>query len=284
MTVQLRTLGLVALLVLVLATAIAALALYFGVYNIAATTQHTRPVYWLMDYAMQRSIRVRTDPAAVPDLAEPARVRSGASLYGAHCLQCHGAPGVAPQPFAMGMTPAPANLVATARHWTPEALFWAIKHGIKMTGMPAWEYRLGDREIWDIVAFVEAMVRLSPQEYAALADALPAHQHTSEFGARPGPRGAPLGNATAGRRAVQQYLCATCHTIPGIVSANRHVGPPLGGMARRHFIAGIVNNTPENMERFLKDPQRLDPLTAMPALGLTDKDARDIAAFLYTLD
>lgn len=278
MTIRLRTLGLVALLVLMLALAGAALALYFGVYNIAATAQHTRPVFRLMDYAMLKSVQARSDPAAVPGLADQERIRSGAVHYRAHCLQCHGAPGVSPHPLAFGLTPAPANLVSTARMWKPQEMFWVVKHGIKMTGMPAWEYRLTDEEIWDIVAFVQAMVTLSPQDYAALAQMLPAHRPPRPVEA------ASTGDAKAGRRATEQYLCATCHTIPGVVGANRHVGPPLNGIGGRQYIAGIVSNTPDNMVRFLKDPQQLDPMSAMPALGLTDKDARDIAAYLYTLD
>ena len=92
------------------------------------------------------------------------------------------------------------------------------------------------------------------------------------------------GDAKAGRRAVEQYLCATCHTIPGIVGANRHVGPPLSGVGRRQYIGGILVNSPENMVRWLRNPQQIDPASAMPALGLTEKDAVDIAAFLATLD
>jgi cytochrome c1 len=67
------------------------------------------------------------------------------------------------------------------------------------------------------------------------------------------------------------------------VGADRHVGPSLTGMANRQYIAGVLPNTPVNMLRWLRDPTRIDPLTAMPNLGITNQDARDIAAFLYTL-
>ena len=72
--------------------------------------------------------------------------------------------------------------------------------------------------------------------------------------------------------------------IPGFVSASNHVGPPLDGMGRRALIAGVLPNTTENMVRFLKNPQQVDPLSAMPPLGLSDQDARDIAAYLAGLD
>jgi mono/diheme cytochrome c family protein len=86
-----------------------------------------------------------------------------------------------------------------------------------------------------------------------------------------------VGDANAGRRATEQYLCATCHTIPGIVGASRHVGPPLNGVGRRKFIAGVI-------KALATGPASGRPIAAMPALGLTQKDARDIAAYLYTLD
>jgi cytochrome c2 len=176
-----------------------------------------------------------------------------------------------------------------------------------MSGMPAWGYRISDAEMWDIVAFVESMPGLSPEEYASLdakaTASLGQHQaHRSSPAARAvstpsapppvaatepdiRPAAAPsLGDVAAGRHAVKQYLCATCHEIPGITSATRHVGPPLNGIAKRRYIGGVIRNTPENMVRWLQDPKQFDPLSAMPALGVSDQDARDMAAFLYTLE
>jgi putative membrane protein len=86
-----------------------------------------------------------------------------------------------------------------------------------------------------------------------------------------------------GIAAIERYGCGTCHTIPGIRTAKGVVGPPLTKMALRTFIAGVLTNTPENMERWIKDPPAVDKLTAMPKLGVTDRDAQDIATYLYTL-
>jgi cytochrome c2 len=72
--------------------------------------------------------------------------------------------------------------------------------------------------------------------------------------------------------------------IPGIAATPAPVGPPLEGMARRGFIGGVLPNTPANMQRWLLDPRAIDPRTAMPPLGLTQRDAADIAAYLATLD
>ena len=292
MTIKLRTIAIAALLALLIGALGAALTVYLGLYNIAATVQHTAPVFRLMDYAMHRSVKARSDPAAVPDLTDPGRIRSGAVHYRAHCLQCHGAPGVSPDALAFGMTPAPANLVSTARLWNPEEMFWVVKHGIKMTGMPAWEYKLSDDEMWDLIAFVQSLVTLAPKDYAALIETLPAHrdsmpgvaQLSAPASANTMTEKSLRGDAKAGRRATEQNLCATCHTIPGIVGANRHVGPPLNGVGRRQYIGGILSNTPDNMVKWLQNPHQFDPMSAMPPLGLTEKDARDIAAFLYTLD
>ena len=152
------------------ALASAAAFIFAGFYDVAATRQHTRPVYWVSDTVMRYAIARRARGTPIPDLSDPARALRGLRLYREHCLQCHGAPGVAPEPFALGMMPVPANLVETARRWPTANLHWVIAYGVKMTGMPAWKYRLSGAEIWDVVAFVERMAQLTPNDYAALVD------------------------------------------------------------------------------------------------------------------
>lgn len=292
----------VAIALLVLVAAVlggAAVVVSQGWYNVAATKPHLGLVYQFLDYAMYESVKAHAEAEAPPDLETPQRVARGAVLYRDHCLQCHGAPGVPPQPFAFGLQPQPVNLVPAARHWRPGQVFWVVKHGLKMSGMPAWEYRMSDAEIWDVVAFVMAMRVLSPVEYAALARALPESREVMrEREALPVPglalplAAAPrpalvspwLGNPEAGRLAMHQYLCVTCHVIPGVVGANRQVGPPLAGIAGRKYIAGILPNSPENMVRWLMHPPLFAPRSAMPDLNVTAEDARDMAAYLYTLE
>jgi cytochrome c1 len=91
------------------------------------------------------------------------------------------------------------------------------------------------------------------------------------------------GNADRGARALTAYGCSACHTIPGIAGADGMVGPPLTSFARRTYVAGEVTNTEENLIRWIQQPQAIEPGTAMPNLGVTDQDARDMAAYLYTL-
>jgi cytochrome c oxidase assembly factor CtaG/cytochrome c2 len=86
-----------------------------------------------------------------------------------------------------------------------------------------------------------------------------------------------------GRVAIRKYGCGSCHTIPGVTGARGLVGPPLGDLARRVYIAGVLPNEPDNMIRWLEDPPGVDEKTAMPNMGVTPRDARDIAAYLYTL-
>jgi putative membrane protein len=86
-----------------------------------------------------------------------------------------------------------------------------------------------------------------------------------------------------GRAAIKRYGCGSCHNIPGITGAQGLVGPPLGEIASRVYIAGVLPNEPANMVRWLENPPGVDDKTAMPNMGVTPRDARDIAAYLYTL-
>jgi cytochrome c len=119
---------------------------------------------------------------------------------------------------------------------------------------------------------------------AALAVALPlASSCESADGAAASANQITGGNADRGRELIRSYGCGTCHSIPGVTGANGLVGPPLGGIASRSYIGGVLPNAPDNMLRWLHDPRAVDPLTAMPNVGVTPSDARHIAAYLYTL-
>lgn len=93
----------------------------------------------------------------------------------------------------------------------------------------------------------------------------------------------PGGDEGRGKAAIAEYGCGSCHIIPGIPGAHGLVGPPLTAFARRKYIAGTRPNTPDNLIAWLRDPQALEPGTIMPTLGLTEAEARDLAAFLATL-
>lgn len=94
---------------------------------------------------------------------------------------------------------------------------------------------------------------------------------------------AAYGNPHQGRELIVHYGCGSCHVIPGIYTARGLVGPPLYFWSRRTMIAGEFPNTPDNLERWIENPPALEPGTAMPDVGVTPGQARDIAAYLYTL-
>jgi cytochrome c2 len=157
-----------------------------------------------------------------------------------------------------------------------------------MTGMPAWEYRLADADIWSLVAIVKLMAMISPADYQeARAEVLGEQDEASrgetdqtERSGAAGPATLEPGEPENGRAAILQYACISCHQVPGIVGPDVRVGPPLEGIADRQFIAGVLPNTPENMIRWIMRPQEVNPLTAMPDMGVSEAHARDIAAYL----
>jgi len=91
------------------------------------------------------------------------------------------------------------------------------------------------------------------------------------------------GNVHRGAQMIQYYGCGSCHIIPGISGAGGLAGPPLSGVGNRIYIAGVLQNTPDNMMRWIQNPKAVDEKTVMPNLGVTPKDAADIAGYLYTL-
>jgi len=91
------------------------------------------------------------------------------------------------------------------------------------------------------------------------------------------------GDAAQGKQIITQVGCGSCHIIPGIHDAHGLVGPPLNYFAERTMIAGEIANTPPNLARWLRNPQSVEPKTAMPNLGLSESQARDVTAYLYTL-
>jgi cytochrome c len=92
------------------------------------------------------------------------------------------------------------------------------------------------------------------------------------------------GDPRSGRIAIEHRACGGCHLIPGVPGASGNVGPPLTNFAGRTYIAGVMPNTPDNLRHWIANPPAFDRLTAMPPTGVGRQEARDIAAYLYTLD
>ncbi len=160
-----------------LITASAAAVVYFGLISVAADEPHTAPVTALLELARNRSIAVRADAIAVPDLDNSDRIQAGSGNYAAMCASCHLAPGQTSTELSQGLYPAPPDLTQLGLRDDPARAFWIIKHGIKATGMPAWGQSMDDRYIWDMVAFLQQLPLLDADQYQAMVDASGGHQH-----------------------------------------------------------------------------------------------------------
>ena len=163
---------------IVLAVILAVTAfLTLGAYNFAADAPHSALVQDLIEYARDRSIEVRSEGIQTPDLSDPGRITQGAVHYAEMCTGCHLAPGMDENEMRPGMNPKPPKL-ALMKGEEPEEQFWIVKHGIKMSGMPAWGATHSDEEIWAIVAFLQKLPELSPEQYRAMTAGAPQeHEH-----------------------------------------------------------------------------------------------------------
>ncbi len=136
---------------------------YSGVYNIGADDHHTKPVFAVMQTLRDRSIHLRSEEIKVPDLNDPQLILKGAGQYAAMCTQCHLKPGMKDSEIRPGLYPQPPNL--SQMHVDPQDAFWVIKHGIKMSAMPAWGGSHDDPTIWSMVAFLQKLPAMSADQY-----------------------------------------------------------------------------------------------------------------------
>lgn len=169
------------------AVAVGAGVVYSGLFDISADTPHSPLVHRLIETTREQAIERRARDVTAPvNLSDAERVRRGAGNYAAMCVECHLAPGKANSEIRMGLYPAPPDLARPAR--APENVaarqFWIIKHGIKATGMPAWSKGgIEDEAIWDMVAFLQRMPALTPEQYLALVESSDGHSHGGLHGA-----------------------------------------------------------------------------------------------------
>ncbi|MBA2078053.1 cytochrome c [Rhodanobacter sp. PCA2] len=144
---------------------------YSGAYDIGADAPHTRPVSVVLQALRDRSIRVRSEDLKLPDLDDPQLILKGAGQYAAMCTGCHLAPGMEDSEIRPGLYPQPPNLAQL--RVDPKAAFWAIKHGIKMSAMPAWGHSHDDATIWSMVAFLQKLPDMTPAQYKAIVAMAP---------------------------------------------------------------------------------------------------------------
>lgn len=141
---------------------------YSGIYDVSASSPHSGFVHWLLSTTSEASIERHAGRIEPPDLSDQSMVRAGASDFDAMCVGCHGAPGRQPDPVGQGLNPPPPDLAESASHMDAAELFWVTKHGIKMTGMPAWGATHEDDALWPVVAFLRTLPDLDASGYRAL--------------------------------------------------------------------------------------------------------------------
>ena len=162
------------------------LFVYLGVFNVAADVPHSALVFTAMELVRDRSIAVRIKNVQVPPLDDPELVAGGAEHYATMCVDCHLAPGIEQSDMRAGLYPQPPDLTEHIDAG-PAEKFWIVKHGIKMSAMPAWGKTHDDRSIWGIVAFLQRLPELTPEQYRALVDAQDdRHGHHNDAVSEPG--------------------------------------------------------------------------------------------------
>lgn len=139
--------------------------LYSGIIDVGASNPHSAPVRWLMHTAMRRSVDFHAAGIKPPPLDKPEMVMMGFRHYREMCVGCHLAPGVKNSEIRQGLMPRPPVLQKVASRLTPAEMFWIIKHGVKMTGMPAWGATHSDDKIWSMVAFLKKLPAMTPAQY-----------------------------------------------------------------------------------------------------------------------
>lgn len=160
-----------ALIVLAVIGAIIGIIFIFsGWYNVAASYPDGPTAKWVLNTTSDRSIRRHSSGIKLPsNLDDQAQIAKGARGYAEDCVGCHGGPEIPIFEGARAMNPEPPELVKTAGDWKPNELFWITKHGIRMTGMPAWGKEISDDEIWSDVAFMQKLPSMTPAEYSKLS-------------------------------------------------------------------------------------------------------------------
>jgi mono/diheme cytochrome c family protein len=139
-----------------------------GFYDIGADDHHTKVVLTIIEQLRERSIGVRTRTMDLRYVEDPVKIAAGAERYAALCVGCHLAPGVTKSDIRPGLYPHPPNLAQEDLRDGRRA-FWIVKHGIKMSAMPAWGKTLDDAAIWNVVSFLRKMPAMTPATYRQIS-------------------------------------------------------------------------------------------------------------------
>lgn len=155
--------------VLIVAVIVGLSVIYTGAFNVATSWKDPSLMRWAMVTTRENSIERRAKGIVAPPTKGSNQIESGFRSYREMCATCHALPGEKKSPVEVGLNPEPPKLIESGEHMTAAELFWVIKNGIRMTGMPAWGVTHSDNELWDIVAFIKVMPEMSKADFSRLA-------------------------------------------------------------------------------------------------------------------
>ncbi len=158
------------ILVVILLMVVSVIAVYSGIYNVAAIQHHSNLTEWVLNKTLSKSVEYQARGINVPDLLDQSALKVGSVSYDEMCATCHGAPGADPSVIGEGLYPEPPDLAKSVKQLSASQIFWITKNGLKMTGMPAFGPTHTDKELWEVVLFVQELPDISPEDYAALTE------------------------------------------------------------------------------------------------------------------
>ncbi|HWN44163.1 MAG TPA: c-type cytochrome [Thermoanaerobaculia bacterium] len=236
-----------------------------GIIPIKASSGHWPITVWFLKFSMHRSFSTHSLGVKVPRLGDPGMVLRGAGHYETGCRPCHGSPDL-PQPrIAAAMLPVPPYLPPVIHEWKPAELFSVVKHGVKLTGMPAWPSQQRDDEVWAMVAFLLVMPELDAEEYRRLV-----HGGIPATGG-----GEPMPDLLAPEKPPKAVLetCARCHGADGRGRV-RGAFPRLAGQRPTYLHASL---------RAFARGERHSGIMGPIAAGLSPAEMRDLARYFASL-
>ncbi len=153
--------------------------MYLGLYNVAASSGENGFAAWMLGTTMDHSVRSHAAGTTVPRLDDSSLIDIGFDHYTEMCISCHGSPAGGRSESGVGLNPPAPELSFAVKDWTAGELYWIVKNGVKMTGMPAYGPTHDERELWGIVAFLQKLKGMDSSDYTAfaLARTTPAEGH-----------------------------------------------------------------------------------------------------------
>ncbi len=208
-----------------------AIVVVSGIAPIAASSGHWEITKWFLNFSKKRAVATHSMMIEVPELDIQAKIVQGAGHYEIGCRQCHGSPGKSPPRIVSLMTPKPPDIASVVSKREPQELFYIVKHGIMLTGMPAWPSQERDDEVWSVVAFLLKYPQLSEADYEQLAFGDFEKQSAQSIGAT------AEESLTVPHEVIE--TCAGCHGVDG---QGRGLGvfPKLAGQNEAYMIGTLI--------------------------------------------